>query len=61
MVIRSLRKRTVTITRVGTNQRYADGWDTAFGGKKGGGKGTQKKAVQSKKAQPKKGSKKGKK
>jgi len=24
----------VTIVRVGTNQKYADGWDAAFGGKK---------------------------
>lgn len=24
----------MTITRVGTNQKYADGWETAFSGKK---------------------------
>jgi hypothetical protein len=28
--------RAVTITRVGTNQKYAEGWDGAFGGKRGG-------------------------
>jgi len=24
----------VTITRIGTTQKYADGWDKAFGGRK---------------------------
>jgi len=49
----------VTITRVGTNQRYADGWDTAFGGKRGGSgaKSAMKKATRSKKAVPKKSQK----
>jgi len=42
----------VTITRVGTNQKYAIGWDSAFGGKKG--KSTATKA----KASPKKAAKK---
>ena len=28
----------VTITRVGTNQKYANGWDAAFGTKKNAGK-----------------------
>ena len=32
----------VTITRVGTTQKYADGWDKAFGAKK---KVTKKKAA----------------
>jgi len=27
----------VTITRVGTNQKYAEGWDAVFSGKRGGG------------------------
>lgn len=30
----SLRYVTVTITRIGTTQKYADGWDKAFGTKK---------------------------
>jgi len=50
----------VTITRVGTNQRYADGWDKAFGGKRGSssaGKAGSKKAARSKKATPKKSAK----
>jgi hypothetical protein len=53
----------VTITRIGTNQKYAEGWDKAFGGKRGsssGSKTTQKKGAPSKKAAPKK-TKKGKK
>jgi hypothetical protein len=58
----------VTITRIGTNQKYAAGWDVAFSGKSAadkrggssGAKSTQKKAVPSKKAAPKK-TKKGKK
>jgi len=53
----------VTITRIGTNQKYADGWDKAFGGKRGSSaaaKPAQKKAAPSKKAAPKK-TKKGKK
>jgi hypothetical protein len=53
----------VTITRVGTNQKYADGWDKAFAGKRGGGsaKKTAKKPTPSKKAAPKKSGKKRKK
>ena len=53
----------VTITRVGTNQKYADGWDTAFAGKRGGtaAKKATKKPIPSKKAGPKKSGKKGKK
>jgi hypothetical protein len=46
--------RAVTITRVGTNQNYSDGWEKAFGGKKGGAKAAQKKAAPSKKAAGKK-------
>jgi len=51
----------VTITRVGTNSKYADGWDTAFSGKRGGGKSASKKSAPSKKAKPKKAGKKGRK
>jgi hypothetical protein len=48
----------VTITRVGTNQRYSDGWDVAFGGKRGGSASqSKKKPTPSKKAAPKKKSK----
>jgi hypothetical protein len=43
----------VTITRVGTNQQYADGWEAAFSGKRGGSKSSA-----SKKSQPKKSAKK---
>jgi hypothetical protein len=48
----------VTITRVGTNQKYSSGWDIAFGGKKAakaaaGVKLTPAKAAK-KKAAPKK-------
>jgi hypothetical protein len=56
-----LGKRIVTITRVGTNQRYADGWETAFSGKRSGAKAAAKKAAPSKKAKPKKAAKKGRK
>ena len=55
---RQRKVRAVTITRVGTNQKYSDGWDQAFGGKKGGGKAAQKKAAPSKKAAAKKKGKK---
>jgi hypothetical protein len=48
----------VTITRVGTNSKYADGWDNAFGGKRGGRSAAQK-PEPSKKAKPKKSAKKG--
>jgi hypothetical protein len=53
----------VTITRIGTNQKYADGWDAAFAGKRGGASGakSKKKPAPSKKAGPKKSAKKGKK
>jgi hypothetical protein len=50
--------RAVTITRVGTNQKYSDGWEQAFGGKKGGAKAAQKTAAPSKKAAAKKKGKK---
>jgi hypothetical protein len=55
-----MKVRAVTITRVGTNQKYSDGWEKAFGGKKGGAKAAQKKTAPSKKAAPKKSSKKAK-
>lgn len=53
----------VTITRVGTNQKYAVGWDSAFGGKKAAkasaDKGAKKKASPKKKSSgPKKKAKK---
>jgi hypothetical protein len=50
--------RAVTIMRVGTNQKYADGWDVAFGGKRGAGGTTKKKPAPSKKAAAKKSTKK---
>lgn len=42
----------MTITRVGTNQKYAMGWDSAFGGKKA--KAAAGKPAAAKKASPKK-------
>jgi len=48
----------VTITRVGTNQKYSEGWEKAFAGKKSGGKSAPKKAAPSKKATAKKKGKK---
>ncbi|MBW8883488.1 MAG: hypothetical protein JF612_01655 [Planctomycetia bacterium] len=51
----------MTITRVGTNSKYAEGWDTAFSGKRGGGKSGGQKSVPSKKAKPKKAGQKGRK
>ena len=48
----------MTITRVGTNQKYADGWENAFGGRKSGAKAAAKKAAPSKKAAAKKKGKK---
>ena len=51
--------RDVTITRVGTNQKYADGWEAAFSGKRSKAKAAQKKPAPSKKAS-KKSAKKGK-
>jgi len=52
----------VTITRVGTNQKYAEGWESAFGGKSGGTRSSGAKAAKkpAKKA-PAKKAKKGKK
>jgi hypothetical protein len=48
----------VTITRIGTNQKYADGWDAAFGGRRGGSSAAKsKKTAPSKKAAPKKAKK----
>jgi hypothetical protein len=48
----------VTITRVGTNAKYADGWDAAFAGKRGGGakaaKKSDKKGMNKKRSLPKK-------
>lgn len=35
----------MTITRVGTNQKYADGWEQAFSKKKPGAKASGKKAA----------------
>lgn len=35
----------MTITRVGSNEKYASGWDLAFGGKKKTAKKTTKKAA----------------
>jgi hypothetical protein len=49
----------VTITRVGKNQKYADGWAAAFGGK-AAAKGAAPKTAK-KKASPKKSAKKAKK
>jgi hypothetical protein len=46
---------------VGTNQQYAEGWESAFTGKRRGasaGKSTKKKPAPSKKASPKKSGKK---
>jgi hypothetical protein len=48
----------VTITRVGTNQKYSDGWEKAFAGKNGVAKAAQKKVAPSKKAAAKKKGKK---
>jgi hypothetical protein len=39
----------VTILRVGTNQKYSDGWEAAFKGKKGAGNATAKKKSPAKK------------
>jgi hypothetical protein len=44
----------VTITRVGTNQKYSDGWEKAFASKRSGAKATPKKAAPSKRAAPSK-------
>ena len=53
----SLRILSVTITRVGTNQKYAMGWDSAFGGKKAKTSAAAKKASPKKKAAKKKSKK----
>jgi len=44
----------VTITRVGTNQKYADGWEQAFSKKKSAGKPAAKKSSPKKSAKRKK-------
>jgi hypothetical protein len=52
----------VTITRLGSNPKLADGWDAAFGGKKAAvKKEAEKKAAPSKKAAATKAPAKGKK
>ena len=51
----------VTITRIGTNQKYAAGWDAAFAAKGAKGGSSQKKAAPSKKSAGKKAAKKGRK
>jgi hypothetical protein len=54
----------VTITRVGTNAKYADGWDAAFSGKRSAGKKSAAKAGKkpaAKKASAKKSARKAKK
>ena len=52
----------MTITRVGTNSKYAEGWESAFSGKTGGAakasKKTEKKASNKKKPLPAKSAKK---
>ena len=50
----------MTITRVGTNQKYSEGWDKAFAGKKTA-KPAAANAAGKKKAPSKKAAKKGKK
>lgn len=44
----------MTITRVGTNQKYADGWEQAFSKKKSAGKPAAKKSSPKKSAKRKK-------
>ena len=54
----------MTIVRVGTNQKYSDGWETAFAGKKSGkaaGKKAGGKKASAKKPSAKKPAKKAKK
>ncbi len=48
----------MTITRVGTNAKYATGWDAAFAGKRGAAAKPAKKAAAKKKPSAKKASKK---
>lgn len=50
----------MTITRVGTNQKYATGWDSAFGKAKPAAAAKKDKKAETKKS-PKKAAKKGKK
>jgi hypothetical protein len=45
----------VTIIRVGTTQKYADGWTSAFSGKKAAASGGQSKKAASKSAAAKSG------
>jgi hypothetical protein len=45
----------VTILRIGTNQKYSDGWEAAFSGKKAGAKASAKR--KSAKKSPKKAKK----
>jgi hypothetical protein len=40
----------VTILRVGTSQKYSDGWQAAFSGKKAAGKAAAKKKAPAKKS-----------
>jgi hypothetical protein len=44
---------TVTIIRVGTTQKYAEGWTSAFKGKKSASNGAATKKTATKKAAPK--------
>ena len=44
----------MTITRVGTNQKYAEGWEQAFARKKSGSKPAGKKSSPKKSAKKKK-------
>jgi hypothetical protein len=48
----------VTITRVGTNAKYAEGWEAAFKGAKSAANSDAKKTNAKKKASPKKAGKK---
>jgi hypothetical protein len=52
---------TVTITRVGTNAKYSDGWEAAFAGKRGGAAKAKKSgSAAAKKKSPKKAGRKSK-
>ena len=51
----------MTITRVGTNAKYAEGWESAFQKGKSATKSAAAKPAAKKKASPKKGGKKAKK
>jgi hypothetical protein len=51
----------VTITRVGTNAKYSDGWEAAFAGKRGGAAKAKKSgSAAAKKKSPKKAGRKSK-